>query len=552
MNISRTQQSLLQRLRQLDENLRVEWNDQLKTAGYLRGNLSDSNRGSSLRDAPFISADNFLSEYHPLFGINYPDQELVNDRVIADRFGMVHLSLQQQLESVPVEGGMVSLHSSTSGMLQTVFNKFIPGLNLNTAPKLCYSEAQSIVDSHVDSIITLDSAKPELFILTSNSPPRLCWRVKLYKIHNTLPECWLYDIDALTGEIVQYHSTSHCLKKAVAWGIGYYSRGGKLNISRDDSGTYVLYDQSRYPDGPLIETYIDSGQLSKSNNPNWNKIKTAQRKENQGPEVDAHRYAGYIVDYFAKVHGRNSYDDKGSTVKLLVHCSESTSWNSTLKLICISDNDNDENFDFESNLDIIAHEFTHAVTELGFEPDYTGESGAIDEALSDCFGAFISNTWYFDQDSWLLSTHGFRNLANPTNNGQWNPNDETSVFKGHCPDHYEDRYQGTKDDGGIHSNCTIISHAIYLLSNGGTHRKTKITVPKLGTCVMEALLYNVQNYQLIGNKTATFLDFRKALINACCDIYPCDQKKLRAIEVAFNAVGIIAEPSKIFYIPMLL
>ncbi|MBP2654546.1 MAG: nprS [Firmicutes bacterium] len=555
MNISPFQQDLLEDLRQRDPNLLANWNNDTESIVYLRGNLSNLNRTSPSIADRFINASKFLSKYHPLFGINNLNQELTKNNVVTDRLGMVHLSLQQKFENVPVEGGMVSLHYSATGLLQTVFNKFVPDLRLNTTPALSYAEAKYMAASHAGLNFSLNPAKPELFILTNNSVPSLCWQVKLFRMDTPIPECWLYAIDAITGEVVRYHSTLHRITPVKGWGIGYYSRGGEINTSRDDNGTYLLYDQSRHPNGPIVETYsYISGQLSKTYNNLWNRIKVSTRNKNQGPEVDAHRYAGYVVDYYFMVHGRNSFDDKGSNVKIVVH-SDETYWTSEHKFISISDNDNDTHKDFGSTFHTLAHEFTHGVTNAGFAPFYCGESGVLSEALSDCFAAFITGNWYYAEDTWLLNTHGMRNLTNPTNNGRYNPNNpQESIAIGNYPDHYSDRYQyqgqanEEKCNIEVHCNSTIISHAIYLLSNGGLHRKTKIKVPRLGINIMETLLYNVQAYQLIGCSHATFLDFRQALINACHDIYPCDQKKIKAIESAFNAVGIIPDKNTIYCI----
>ena len=39
------------------------------------------------------------------------------------------------------------------------------------------------------------------------------------------------------------------------------------------------------------------------------------------------------------------------------------------------------------------------------------------------------------------------------------------------PSHYLDRYTGTSDNGGVHTNSGIINHWFYLLVNGGKNAK---------------------------------------------------------------------------------
>ena len=51
---------------------------------------------------------------------------------------------------------------------------------------------------------------------------------------------------------------------------------------------------------------------------------------------------------------------------------------------------------------------------------------------------------------------GLRSMQNPTLFGD--------------PDHFNDRYTGTLDNGGVHTNSAIPNHAFYLAIEGGTHR----------------------------------------------------------------------------------
>ncbi|HEX2267688.1 MAG TPA: M4 family metallopeptidase, partial [Actinomycetota bacterium] len=63
--------------------------------------------------------------------------------------------------------------------------------------------------------------------------------------------------------------------------------------------------------------------------------------------------------------------------------------------------------------------------------------------------------WWLGEDVVLSSDSvpGGRNLADPREDDD--------------PDHYSERYTGTADNGGIHTNSGIPNHAYYLLVNGG-------------------------------------------------------------------------------------
>ena len=77
--------------------------------------------------------------------------------------------------------------------------------------------------------------------------------------------------------------------------------------------------------------------------------------------------------------------------------------------------------------------------------------------------------WLIAEDVYLASPGYLRSLSNPT-------------AKGH-PDHYSlRRFIGTDtDDGGVHFNLTIATHAFYLAVAGGRNSVSGITVPGVGT-----------------------------------------------------------------------
>src|SRR5262249_40334570 len=127
-------------------------------------------------------------------------------------------------------------------------------------------------------------------------------------------------------------------------------------------------------------------------------------------------------------------------------------------------------------LDVVGHELTHGVTDYTSRLEYHDEPGALNEAFSDIMGTSIE--FFFEkakppqkgpnlvmgEDVTLIAPGYIRSLQNPIANGN--------------PDHYSLRqYIGTKiDNGGVHVNSTIVSHAFYLAVAGGTNRVSGISV----------------------------------------------------------------------------
>jgi thermolysin len=171
---------------------------------------------------------------------------------------------------------------------------------------------------------------------------------------------------------------------------------------------------------------------------------------------------------------------------------------------------------------------------------YLSESGALNEAFSDIMGTAVE---FFHQPIGAYQReadfivgedvfrgvyndqHGVRSLSNP------------AVFG--YPDHYNDRYQGTEDNGGVHINSGIPTHAFYLSVAGGRNRTSGIAVAGVGLANMERIekvFYRASVYMLPAS--ATFSMARAATIQAARDLYGTGSAPEVSIAQAWTAVGV--------------
>jgi Zn-dependent metalloprotease len=264
---------------------------------------------------------------------------------------------------------------------------------------------------------------------------------------------------------------------------------------------------------------------------------------------------GYVLSYYYQTHEHNGWDGKGSDSKCHAH-NESRSndayWSDLRQQIYFSSG-NGTTHDFICTLAYVGHEFTHGVN-YGYNrvQNYNGETGALNEAIADIFGALISLQHradapepYIFGSQCSLSSHGYRNMSDPSRDTagvvRYDATNDTtkynSTLRGFCPDHYDIRYTGSDDYNGVHINCTIITHAVYLMMNGGTHRFSNVTVTGIGVEAVQEMLYRVVSTYL--RETSNFEDFRTAFILACEELYP---EYLITIKMAFHAVGIGPNP----------
>ena len=97
---------------------------------------------------------------------------------------------------------------------------------------------------------------------------------------------------------------------------------------------------------------------------------------------------GATFDFFWDAFGRNGIDDAGGSLLATVHYGQdydNAFWNG--ERMVFGDGDGEIFTGFTSSVTIIAHELAHGVTEASGGLEYQGQSGALNESISDVFGA---------------------------------------------------------------------------------------------------------------------------------------------------------------------
>jgi bacillolysin len=226
---------------------------------------------------------------------------------------------------------------------------------------------------------------------------------------------------------------------------------------------------------------------------------------------------GRVYDYYRSRFGRDSYDDMGApligTVNYPPACSGGAYWDPDQQQMFFCEG-------FAGPLDVTAHEVTHAVTERTAGLDYEGESGALNEALSDMFASNLDGNWQIGED---LPGGAIRDMADPDRDAT-NP-DDCPDDGGFCqPAHVDDYYVTDNDHGGVHTNSGIPNHAYYLM------------VQNIGRDASERIVYAAMTEHL--NHDSGFEDFRAACLQAARDRYGADSPEYRGVDEAFREVGL--------------
>ena len=173
---------------------------------------------------------------------------------------------------------------------------------------------------------------------------------------------------------------------------------------------------------------------------------------------------------FSEVYGRVSYDDAGATVVSTVHYQrnyDNAFWNG--EQLVFGDGDGKVFDRFTKPVDVLGHELTHAVTERTAGLVYEGQSGALNESVSDVFASClkqrllgqdaVAGDWLIGAGLFLPGVEGraLRDMAHPGT-----AYDDPVLGKDPQPGHMDDYIDTTDDHGGVHLNSGIPNRAFQL------------------------------------------------------------------------------------------
>jgi len=186
--------------------------------------------------------------------------------------------------------------------------------------------------------------------------------------------------------------------------------------------------------------------------------------------AEAYDGSGTTFDFYAQIFSRNSIDGRGMRVDSTVHYGtrfDNAMWNG--HQMVYGDGDGLLFNRFTAALDVIGHELTHGVTQFTAALGYDGQTGALNEHISDAFGIMVKQfklNQTAKESDWLLGAglftsrvHGkaVRSMAAPGT-----AYDDPTLGRDPQPAHMR-HYVDTEDDnGGVHINSGIPNHAFYL------------------------------------------------------------------------------------------
>ena len=429
-----------------------------------------------------------------------------------------------------------------AGLVLSVTGNLFEDVDVNVTPTLAVDEAaaHALAQGEAGARVV---GRTELLVLPLRERFALTYFFHL-RGQGTLEAMF---VDAHSGNVALRYNALRTQTSTIGLGIGTFFDEKKMT-AEIAAGTHRAVDRLR-PFG--IKTYdinfnfdawntysaaIDSFLATDSDN-TWR----------DGAVVDAHTYAGYTYDYYFKRHGRRGIDDRDLAAINFVHIvPQFARFNNAFfdpvdTSMNYGDGDGFRFTFFSAALDVVAHELTHAVTQFTSNLIYLNESGALNEAISDIMSAAVEfefeptgndrqrADWILGEDLFINFGPFIRSLIDPLSAGD--------------PDHYSIRCDAecpeSVDNGGVHINASIVTHAFYLAVVGGTNRTSGITVAGLGMDQMdriESIFFRAFMFFLVPS--SDFSDAREATLRAAREIHGAGSPEERAVRDGWNAVGV--------------
>ena len=495
-------------------------------------------------------------------GLTNSDQ-MQQRSVETDPLGYTHQKFAQYYQGVRVEHADYTVHAK-AGTVESISGDFEKIAGLSVTPTLSEKAALNAAMAHVGASKYMwqtnetDAAsfRPtgELVVVrdnrksAENGPLVLAWKFNVYA-SAPVSRAFVY-VDANNGAVVL---TDAIIKHAAATGTfaTAYSGSRSINDGTTTGGYFLREGTTR---GQGIETYnckkgnsytaatdfVDADNnwtSAEYNNANFDNV-----------SGDAHVGAQATYDYWKNVHGRNSYDNAGAKIKSYVHFDdtpgdgvgyENAYWNGSV----MTYGDGATRFRPLTALDVCGHEIGHAVCEKTANLTYSNESGAMNEGLSDIWGASIeaysvanlgfTSSGVKAKSTWLIGEEidkqqaALRSMSDPKSLGQ------PAYYKGQY------WYTGTADNGGVHTNSGVLNHWYYILAvgksgtneGGGTYSVTGV-----GIDAAAKITYRMESVYMIAS--STYSQARAYSIQAATDLYGAGSAQVTAVTNGWFAVGV--------------
>ncbi|MEP2024356.1 M4 family metallopeptidase, partial [Reichenbachiella sp.] len=291
-----------------------------------------------------------------------------------------------------------------------------------------------------------------------------------------------------------------------------------------------------------------SSEYTDSNN-SWTSAEY-DNADKDNAALDAHFAAEATYDFFMSNYGRDSYDGSGAAIESHVNTdiesvfgypsgyNDNAFWTGYVMVY-----GKGNSLDPLTTVDITAHEIGHAFCTGTADLVYEKESGAMNEGLSDIWGAcveyYVNQNYGLNKDIWNLGTEigqTFRSMSNPKAYGDPDTYGGTYWVSQNCTP------SSGNDYCGVHTNSGVTNHWFYVLAAGesGTNDVSDTySVTGIGVDDAAAITWRTESVYL--NSTSDYADFRTYSIQSAVELFGSGSAQEIAVTNSWYAVGVGSE-----------
>ncbi|MFI0139215.1 M4 family metallopeptidase [Streptomyces luteogriseus] len=466
-------------------------------------------------------------------------EKLVVKDVVKDADGSLHTRYERTYAGLPVLGGDLVVHESKSGAAKGVTRATKATLevaSLKPAVTAAKAEKQAVsLAKEAGSAKTEANSAPRKVIWAASGKPVLAYETVVGGLQEDGTPNELHVVtDAATGaKLYEY--------QGIETGTGNTTYSGQVTLSTTKSGsTYNLTDGARggHKTYNLNRGTSGTGTLFSGSDDVWG---TGNPSNAETAAADAHYGAQVTWDFYKSAFGRNGIRNDGKAAYSRVHYGNSyvnAFWSDSC--FCMTYGDGSGNTNPLTSLDVAAHEMSHGLTSVTAKLNYSGESGGLNEATSDIFGAgaeFFAN--------------------NSSDVGDYLIGEEIDINGDGSPLRYMDKPSkdgASKDSwssglGGVdvHYSSGPANHFFYLLAegsgsktiNGVTYNSPTSngsTVTGIGRAKALQIWYKALTTYMTS--TTKYAQARTATLNAASALYGASSTEYKAVASAWSAVNV--------------
>lgn len=514
---------------------------------------------SSVTDAAAVSASvAYLQARASDWGIRSAANEFRLRKVVRDSLGETHVRLDQVYQGVPVFGRQLVVHLDRAGTPRSATGAYLAGITASTQPLITTQDAQTAARQRFPGPL-LKAPAVDLVLYPTNGSVRLAYRVVLGD--DETPRRVVAFVDAANGSLIHAYNDLRTLLRAPMWpspasattaaseqpsasaatltGTGNSLYSGTVSITTTQGSVgYRMVDGDRgsLRANDMQNKTFGQGMVFRDADNLWGNGATTDRAS---AGVDAHFGAEMTWDYYLNVHGRNGIYDDGVGSLSRVHYGTAYNnafWSDSCQCMTYGDGDGVV-FSPLTSLDVAGHEMTHGVTSATAGLIYDGESGGLNESMSDIFGTMVEfyaaafnndndpPEYWIGEEVWTPGTPGdaLRYMDDPTR-------DSNSI------DHYSQYYDGID----VHYSSGISNVVFHLLAEGGAHPSSGQPVVGIGRSAAEQIFYRALTMYMVPSET--FLRARADTVQAAIDLFGAGTQEVTSVNQAWTAAGVIPPP----------